>query len=48
LDTNLFGVPQEPYGFSNNVRPKFRAPNFEEAKIQVKEQKYISIKLESW
>jgi uncharacterized protein (DUF2141 family) len=48
LDTNLFGVPQEPYGFSNNVRPKFRAPNFEEAKIQLKEQQYINIKLQSW
>ncbi len=48
LDTNMFGVPQEPYGFSNNVRPKFRAPNFEEAKIQLQEQKYINIKLQSW
>ena len=33
LDTNFLGIPTEPYGFSNNARPKFRAPNWEEAKF---------------
>ena len=36
LDTNLFGIPQEPYGFSNNARPPFRAPYWEEAKFDLK------------
>jgi uncharacterized protein (DUF2141 family) len=49
LDTNFLGIPQEPYAFSNNVRPKFRAPNFDEAKIGLWEQtKYINIVLQSW
>ena len=29
LDTNFLGMPKEPYGFSNNVRPAFSAPAFE-------------------
>lgn len=29
LDTNLFGVPQEPYGFSNNARGTMGPPDFE-------------------
>ncbi|MEY3193938.1 MAG: hypothetical protein RIQ78_34 [Bacteroidota bacterium] len=33
LDTNLVGIPTEPYGFSNNARPKFRAPTWMEAII---------------
>lgn len=49
LDTNLFGVPTEPYGFSNNARPKFRAPNWAEAKFEVKNGgSRISVKLEKW
>lgn len=49
LDTNLFGVPTEPYGFSNNARPKFRAPNWAEAKFEVKSSgSRISVKLEKW
>lgn len=36
LDTNLFGVPTEPYGFSNNARPQFRAPFWGEAKFDLK------------
>ena len=49
LDTNLFGIPTEPYGFSNNARPKFRAPSWDEAKFELKEEgKKISIRLEKW
>ncbi|HNE28571.1 MAG TPA: DUF2141 domain-containing protein [Saprospiraceae bacterium] len=49
LDTNLFGVPTEPYGFSNNVRPTFRAPNWEEARFELRpEGSAISIRLEKW
>jgi uncharacterized protein (DUF2141 family) len=31
LDRNFFGMPSEPYGFSNNVRSATRAPTFDEA-----------------
>lgn len=31
LDTKIFGIPKEPYGFSNNARKAFRAPRFDEA-----------------
>ncbi len=31
LDTNLFGAPQEAYGFSNDARGRFGPPDFEEA-----------------
>ncbi len=35
LDKNFLGIPTEPYAFSNNVRPRFAAPNFEECKFVV-------------
>ena len=35
LDTTLVGLPREPWGISNNVRPSLRAPTFEEAAVQV-------------
>lgn len=31
VDTNLIGLPTEPWGVSNNVRPNLRAPRFDEA-----------------
>lgn len=31
FDQNFLGIPQEGYGFSNNVHPLFRAPSFEAA-----------------
>ena len=49
LDTNLFGIPTEPYGFSNNVRPKFRAPNWMEAAFDLYPSgRDISVRLERW
>jgi uncharacterized protein (DUF2141 family) len=49
LDTNLFGVPVEPYGFSNNVRPKFRPPLWEEVVFSLKEgTETMSVTLKSW
>lgn len=47
LDTNLVGIPSEPYGFSNNARPKFRAPNWSETKFWYNGNK-PSIRLEKW
>ena len=33
LDTNFIGIPNEPYGFSNNARGTFGPPKFEKAKF---------------
>ncbi len=35
MDTNLFGIPKEKYGFSNNARPAMRAATFKEASFAV-------------
>lgn len=45
LDTNFFGIPTEPYGFSNNARGKFGPPSFEQCLIQFKDSKKIAIDL---
>jgi uncharacterized protein (DUF2141 family) len=33
LDSNLFKIPTEPYGFSNNARGRFGPPDFEDTRI---------------
>ncbi len=43
LDTNMFGVPTEEYGFSNNARNTFSAPSFKDASFTVDGNKTISI-----
>lgn len=46
LDTNLFGIPKEPYAFSNNIRPKFSEPAFDDCKFNfATPDQTISIKL---
>jgi uncharacterized protein (DUF2141 family) len=35
VDRNLLGIPNEPYAFSNNVRPRLSAPTFEDCKFRV-------------
>jgi uncharacterized protein (DUF2141 family) len=47
LDKNLLGIPSEPYGFSQNARPKFRAPVWDEAKFWFSGQA-VDIKIEKW
>lgn len=49
LDKRLMGIPKEPYGFSNNFRPKFSAPKFSDCLIKVGEgEKKISIELKNF
>jgi hypothetical protein len=43
LDKNLVGAPTEAYGFSRNAREMFSAPSFEEAKIDLIDNKSIEI-----
>lgn len=33
-DRNFLGIPKEPYAFSNNFKPKFSAPSFEDCKFE--------------
>lgn len=35
LNTNFFGIPKEPYGFSRQSPSKWRPPTFGEAKFEV-------------
>lgn len=45
LDTNFFGAPVEPYGFSNNVRPRFSQPGFEACRFDLNASQRIEIRL---
>lgn len=46
LDTNLVGIPTEPYGFSNNPSTMFGPPSFEKASFLVDSPaKHIEISL---
>ena len=42
-NTNLFGSPTEPYGFSNNVYGRFGPPDFEDVSIVIENGKILSI-----
>ncbi|UOR06797.1 DUF2141 domain-containing protein [Hymenobacter aerilatus] len=47
MDRNLVGIPTEPYAFSNNVRPRFKAPSFDECKFTAEgEGQTVTIRLE--
>lgn len=35
MDTNLVGVPLEPWGVSGDTRPTLRAPTFDDAVVEV-------------
>ena len=46
LDKNKIGFPKEPYGFSNNFRPKLSRPKFEDCAFELNNSpKIINIKL---
>lgn len=45
LNQNMLGIPIEPFGFSNNVRPKFAKPTFEECKFLLAEDRVMRIGL---
>lgn len=46
LDKGFMGIPQEPYGFSNDARGKFGPPSYVESKLEVKGVVKTSIKVE--
>ncbi len=43
MDTGLFGMPLENYAFSNNKKPLFRPPAFEDAAVFVNGNETIEI-----
>ncbi len=36
LDKGMFGIPDEPFAFSNNFKPRFGGPSFEKCRFEVK------------
>lgn len=45
LDRNLFGIPKEQFGFSNNAKGKFGPPSFEDALFEVSDKLNLKIDL---
>lgn len=45
LDTNFVGIPNEPYGFSNDAKGSFGPPSFEKAKVKIEGDKKLMITL---
>ena len=45
LDTRLFGIPKEKVGVSNNPRPRFGPPGFEDAAFELNEDMRLEIRL---
>lgn len=46
LDKNIFGIPKEKYGFSNNIFPALRAATFDEARFTIQNgEETINIQL---
>lgn len=44
-DYNMLGIPKESFGFSNNVRPKWKIPSFNDVKVNVEDGTILRIKL---
>jgi uncharacterized protein (DUF2141 family) len=45
LTTNIIGLPEEPFGFSNNPRIKMGPPAFSSASFEVKNDVSLTIRL---
>jgi len=43
MDTKIFGIPKEPYGFSNNATGFMGPPKFQDAKFNLDSNKTITI-----
>lgn len=44
---NFFGIPTEPYAFSNNFRPKLSAPTFKDCEFALSSNKKLTIELKN-
>ena len=45
INRNFIGIPKEPYGFSNNFKPKFSKPSFEDCEFSISANKKLKIDL---
>ena len=45
MDTKIFGIPKEPYGFSNDAKGFMGPPKFKDVKFIVDTNKTITIKV---
>lgn len=46
LDTGFFGIPSEPFAFSNNFKPRFGGPSFEKCRFHFsKESQPVRIEM---
>jgi uncharacterized protein (DUF2141 family) len=45
LDKNIFGIPKEGYGFSNNAKGFMGPPSFKESEFLLDKSKQINIKV---
>ncbi len=45
INKNMLGIPKEPYGFSNNIKPHLSAPSFEKTKFLLDSDKTVFITL---
>lgn len=45
LNTNLVGIPKEPYGFSNNPMALFGPPRYEKCLFNIDGDKTVTVKL---
>jgi len=49
FDTNILGIPVEPYAFSNNVRAKWSKPRYEEARFDFQQhEQRVMVRLKRW
>lgn len=46
LDTGVFGIPTEDYGFSRNARDTFGPPSFDDARLEVGAAESMSIAIQ--
>lgn len=46
MDSNMVGMPKEPWGMSNNARGNFGPPKFEDARFEMKGDTTLVIKVE--
>ena len=44
-DKNFFGMPKEPFCFSNNVKPRFSAPVFDRCAFTLDKNRSLDLKL---
>lgn len=41
IEKNFIGIPKDPYAFSNNVRPTFKAPLFEDCCFEYSDKENV-------